>query len=398
MQKYNVLVIGGGIVGLATALQILRKNPHVSLAVLEKEKEVAAHQTGHNSGVIHSGIYYKPGSLKAKNCIEGVRSLLQFCQEKEIAYKKVGKAIVALTQEELPRLYELERRGKANGVPGLRLISKEEYQEIEPAGHALKALYSPETGIIDFTEVAKAYAQEIHQRGGVILLGQKVAHIYLSEGATVISTEQSEYEGDWIVNCAGLHADRVANLTDKEISKKQIIPFRGEYYELVPEKRDLVKGLIYPVPDPKFPFLGVHLSKTMDGRIEAGPNAVLALSREGYRKHNINLKDVRDYLSYSGFWMMAARYWKIGLYEFYRSFSKTAFLKSLQRLIPTLEEKDLIPAEAGVRSQVVLPNGTMQDDFLIHTKNKLIHVLNAPSPAATSSLSIGSTIASYVEV
>ncbi len=396
MKKYNVIVIGGGIVGLATALQILRKNPQVSLAILEKEGKIAAHQTGHNSGVIHSGIYYKPGSLKAKNCIEGVNSLLQFCEEKGIGYKKVGKAIVALSEEELPRLYELERRGKANGVPGLRLISKEEYQEIEPAGHALKALYSPETGIIDFTQVAKAYAEEINQRGGVILLGQKVTQIYPYEGATIISTDQGEYEGDWIVNCAGLHADRVANLTDKHISRKQIIPFRGEYYELVPEKSDLVKGLIYPVPDPKFPFLGVHLSKTMDGRIEAGPNAVLALSREGYRKSHINFKDIKDYLSYSGFWMMAARYWKIGVYELYRSFSKKAFLKSLQRLIPSLEENDLIPAEAGVRSQVVLPNGTMQDDFLIHSKDKIIHVLNAPSPAATSSLSIGSTIASYL--
>ncbi|KAF3362573.1 L-2-hydroxyglutarate dehydrogenase, mitochondrial [Chlamydiales bacterium STE3] len=397
MNKFNAVIIGGGIVGLAVALQILRKHPHISLAILEKEQRLAAHQTGHNSGVIHSGIYYKPGSLKAKNCREGVQSLLKFCEEKGIVYKKVGKAIVALNEEELPRLRELERRGIANGVPGLRMISKEEYREIEPSGHALKALYSPETGIIDFTQVAEAYAQEIRERGGVIFLSQKVCEYKSLGNSKTLVTSTQEFEADWIINCAGLHADRIAHLADNKISKKQIIPFRGEYYELSAHKNDLVKGLIYPVPDPKFPFLGVHLSKTMEGKVEAGPNAVLALSREGYKKNCFSFQDVKDYLSYSGFWMMAARYWKIGAYELYRSFSKKAFLKSLQRLIPSLEEKDLMPAEAGVRSQIVLPNGKMQDDFLIHANNRMIHVLNAPSPAATSSLSIGATIASYVD-
>lgn len=396
MNKFKVVVIGGGIVGLASALQILKKNPQISLAILEKETQLAFHQTGHNSGVIHSGIYYKPGSLKAKNCREGVESLLQFCNEKQIPYQKVGKAIVALSEEELPRLYELERRGKANGVPGLRLISKEEYKEIEPAGNALQALYSPETGIIDYTQVAAAYADEIRLRGGEIFLSQKVVKLQVNGNTKTIITSTDEFEADWVINCGGLHADRIAHLSDSKISKKQIIPFRGEYYELTKQKNQLVKGLIYPVPDPKFPFLGVHLSKTMEGKIEAGPNAVLAFSREGYTKSSFNLNDIKDYLSYSGFWMMACRYWKIGLYELYRSYSKKAFLKSLQRLVPSLQMEDLVPAEAGVRSQVVLPNGNMQDDFLIHHQDGMIHVLNAPSPAATSSLSIGAVISSYI--
>lgn len=397
MKQFDVIIIGAGIVGLATALQLLKKKPALSLAILEKESTPACHQTGHNSGVIHSGIYYKPGSSKAKNCREGIDALLEFCHEKNIPYKRVGKVIVALKEEELPRLEELERRGKANGVAGLRMISKEELKEIEPSATALKALYSPGTGIIDYVKVAYAYAEEIKRLGGSIFFNSKVIKCVNQETKKVLITDKQEFSAPLIINCSGVQADRVANLSLPEISSKQIIPFRGEYYELIPEKRDLIKGLIYPVPNPKFPFLGVHLSKTIDGRVEAGPNAILALSREGYKKTDYNLKDISDLLTYQGFWAMAFRYWKIGLYEMYRSFSKKAFLASLQKLVPSLNEEDLMPAEAGVRSQVVLPNGTMQDDFMIVQRPGMIHVLNAPSPAATASLAIGKTIAALCE-
>lgn len=396
MNRFDVIIIGGGIIGLATALKILEKKPQISLAILEKETKLSTHQTGHNSGVIHSGIYYKPGSLKAKNCRAGVNALLNFCHEKSIPYKKVGKVIVALNEEELPRLEELERRGRENGVPGLRMVTKEELREIEPAASGLKALYSPETGIIDYVQVSEAYADEIRKCGGSFFFKEAMIECKNCGSEKLVVTQNNEFITKLIINCAGVQADRVANLSVPEISPKQIIPFRGEYYELVAEKRNLIHGLIYPVPDPKFPFLGVHLSRTIDNRIEAGPNAVLALSREGYQKGDMNLNDLYDLVTYSGFWAMVARYWKIGLYELYRSFNKKAFLESLQRLVPSLIEEDLVPAESGVRSQVVLPNGKMQDDFLIIQKPGVIHILNAPSPAATASLAIGETIASLV--
>lgn len=393
MKKFDVVIIGGGILGLSTALQLLKRQPELSLAILEKEPAIARHQTGHNSGVIHSGIYYKPGSLKAKNCRNGVQALIEFCDQKDIPYQKIGKVIVALNELELPRLKELESRGKANGVPGLKLISQDELKEIEPAAIALKALYSPETGIIDFAKVAEAYAEEIRSLRGQIFLNEKVKEFQVTKNEKTLITDNKEFGAKLLINCAGVHADRVAHLCDATISPRQIIPFRGEYYELVAEKRSLIKGLIYPVPDPQFPFLGVHLSKTLDGRVEAGPNAVLALSREGYLKRDWNFKDLKDFVSYRGFWAMALRHWKVGFYELYRSMNKSAFLRSLQRLVPSLEGKDLVPAESGVRSQVVLPSGKMQDDFLIIQKPGMIHVLNAPSPAATASLAIGDTLA-----
>lgn len=392
MRSYDVLIIGAGILGLSTALHLLKRQPTLKVAILEKESRIAAHQTGHNSGVIHSGIYYKPGSLKAHNCREGVKRLYNYLDQKGIPYQQCGKLIIAIDQNELPALKELERRGLSNGVPGLKWMEKDELKTIEPHAAGIAALYSPSTSIVDFTTVAQSYLHDFQGLGGDLFLNEKV----IKAGKGYLETESGSYSAKVVVNCAGFHADRIAHLNDSAISGKQIIPFRGEYYELVEKKRSLVQGLIYPVPDPRFPFLGVHLSRTVDGKVEAGPNAVLALAREGYSKKTISLKDCSDYITYRGFWAMAAKYYKIGLYELYRSFSKKAFLKSLQRLIPSLEAADLMPASAGVRSQVVLPDGKLQDDFLIMERPGWIHVLNAPSPAATASLAIGKTIASKV--
>lgn len=395
MQKLDVLIIGAGILGLATALKLLQKHPGLSLVIIDKEDTIAAHQTGHNSGVIHSGIYYKPGSLKAQNCKRGVGLLLEYCMQKAIPIDICGKLIVATTPEELPRLEELERRGLANGVPRLKKLEKNGIKAIEPHVEGLAALYSPTTSIIDFTLVAKAYAEDIRKAGGLIRLNERVLRL---TNNWVVETTKGSYQAKQVINCAGFHADRVAHLGDKTVAPKQIIPFRGEYYELKKERRNLVNGLIYPVPDPQFPFLGVHLSKTIDGRVEAGPNAVLALAREGYKKTDVSLKDCYDLLTYPGFWAMVKKYWRVGAYEFYRSFSKQAFLKSLQKLIPTLTLEDLIPAESGVRSQIVLPDGKLQDDFLIIEKPGLLNILNAPSPAATASLAIGEAIAAKVKI
>lgn len=398
MQRVDVLIIGAGIIGLATALKLLQKRPTLNLLVLEKEAEVARHQTGHNSGVIHSGIYYKPGSLKARNCRRGSEALSHYCKEHAIPTQIVGKLIVAITPDELPRLEELERRGKANGVQGLKRLSAREIPAIEPYARGLAALYSPTTSIVDFALIAKAYAEDVTRLGGEIALNQKAVNITPANGGWIVETPSRQVKTAYLINCAGFYADRVGYLSDASISPKQIIPFRGEYYELKPEKQKLVQGLIYPVPNPEFPFLGVHLSRTIYGAVEAGPNAVLALAREGYTKKSINAQDVFDLLTYPGFWAMAAKYWRIGCYELYRSFSKKAFLKSLQRLIPALEEDDLLPAEAGVRSQVVLRDGKLQDDFLIIERPGLINVLNAPSPAATASLAIGEEIAERVKL
>lgn len=396
MKHYQIVIVGGGIVGLATGLQLLRKNPNIKLAILEKESAVGQHQTGHNSGVIHSGIYYKPGSLKAKNCVDGVNQLKAFCKENRIPYEECGKVIVALTQEDLPRLDELYRRGQANGVPNLRMIGPEELKEIEPHAVCLRAIYAPTTAIIDYKAVASAYADKIKKMGGEIHLDEEVKGISQRKNCElIVTTKKREYAATYLINCAGLHCDRIARMADPTITAQQIIPFRGEYYDLVPEKRGLVKGLIYPVADPRFPFLGVHLTRMMNGGVEAGPNAVLALSREGYKKSAINLRDCARLLGYKGTWTMAMRYWKMGAYEVYRSFVKQAFVRDVQRLIPALQEKDFVPGNTGVRAQMVTKEGKMVDDFLIVDKEKMIHVLNAPSPAATASLSIGQTLAAH---
>lgn len=382
---HDVVIIGGGIIGLGTALQLLKNRPGLSLVILEREDGVARHQTGNNSGVIHSGIYYRPGSLKAENCVRGVKMLHEYCAEKSIPYSSCGKVIVALSEEEVPRLDELERRGKANGVPDLRRISGDELREIEPHCQGISALHAPGTGIIDYTQVAESYRKDIEALGGQVVCGQKVLQVF--DGRVV--TEDREWSGRLVINCAGVYADRLAKQVDPELTTDQIFPFRGEYYFVRPEAHHLVKGLIYPVPDPSFPFLGVHLTTTIDGRVEAGPNAVLAFSRDGYRKMDVSPRDAFESLRYPGLWRLAAKYWRTGMYEVARSFSKKAFLRALQRYVPELTSDDLLPGGAGVRAQLVTRKGMIVDDFAIVESPRMIHVLSAPSPGATASLSIG---------
>jgi L-2-hydroxyglutarate oxidase len=394
--KYDIAVIGGGIVGVATAMRISEKYPRYKVAVLEKEEELAQHQSGHNSGVIHSGIYYKPGSLKAQNCVTGVQSLLQFCDDNGIKYDLCGKVIVATDESELPRLEELHRRGSENGVPGLEVIDADRIREIEPHSAGIKGLYSPKTGIIDYTVVTRAYARHVRENGGEILLGAKVERILQGSDHIHLTTTKGDVETKYLVNCAGLYSDAVARMMGLDLGLR-IVPFRGEYYFIRPESHHLVKGLIYPVPDPEFPFLGVHFTRTIHGGVEAGPNAVLALSQEGYTKTSFSPGELLGTLGYGGFWTMARKYWKTGMHEVYRSFSKAAFTKALQRLVPEICSEDLISGGAGVRAQAVESDGRLVDDFRIVETERAIHVLNAPSPGATSSLSISAGILEMAE-
>lgn len=393
-NSIDLTVVGGGIVGLATAMQVLEKYPGLKLVLLEKEERLARHQTGHNSGVIHSGIYYKPGSVKAQTCVTGRTALIEFCDRHGIPYDLCGKVIVATEEEELPRLEELYRRGAANGVQGLEMIGPERLKEIEPHANGIKALHAPSTGIIDFTKVAQAYATRIQQMGGEIRTAQEARGIVPADGGLIVTTASAEFRSQFLINCAGLFSDRVARMMScsRPETDLRIIPFRGEYYMIVPEKRHLVRGLIYPVPDPRFPFLGVHFTRTIHGDVEAGPNAVLALAREGYRKTDVNFSHAWQILSYKGFWSMAGKYWKMGLEEMYRSISKPAFVKALQRLLPDIRSEDLVPGGAGVRAQAVSASGALIDDFVITQTGNAIHVLNAPSPGATASLAIGKKI------
>jgi (S)-2-hydroxyglutarate dehydrogenase len=394
--KFDIAVIGGGIVGTATAMRISAKYPRYRVGVIEKEDALATHQTGHNSGVIHSGIYYAPGSLKAKNCITGVKSLLEFCDQESIKYDLCGKVIVATSEEELPRLDELYRRGTANGVPGLEMIDRDRLRELEPHSAGIRGLYSPRTGIIDFTEVAKAYARNLEKNGGEIIMGARVESIDQRGDHMHLLTTKGDVQANHIVNCAGLYSDAVARMMDVSVGLR-IVPFRGEYYFLRPAAHHLVKGLIYPVPDPEFPFLGVHFTRTIHGGVEAGPNAVLALAREGYTKLSLNPVESAATLAYPGFWSMARKYWKTGMHEVYRSFSKAAFTKALQRLVPEITADDLMTGGAGVRAQAVEATGKLVDDFrIVETKNA-VHVLNAPSPGATASLSISAGILEMAE-
>jgi len=396
MEKFDVLIIGAGIVGLATAYQLQSSRPNLKIAILEKEEVVAKHQTGNNSGVIHSGIYYKPGSLKAKNCISGKQELLSFCQQFNVPTQQLGKVIVATHEDQKARLDEIQSRGLTNGIK-LERIGKERLREIEPHVEAIEAIWIPECSVISYREVAQKLAAEFQKSGGTLLLGQEVRSIDQRGSSLYITTKIGEYETDKLVNCSGLFSDRVAKLAlGKKNVSHQILPFRGEYYELCETKGDLVKGLIYPVPDPKFPFLGVHLTRMIDGKVEAGPNAVLAFAREGYKRTNVNFKDMSEVLRYSGFWKMAMKYWKAGCYEMARSCSKKLFLRDLQKLIPAIQEKDLVPGGAGIRAQTVSPEGKLIDDFAILRKKNMVHVLNAPSPAATASFAIGRSIAEMI--
>jgi L-2-hydroxyglutarate oxidase LhgO len=392
--QYDVIVIGGGIIGLATAMKMAGRFPRLRLVVLEKESELARHQTGHNSGVIHGGIYYKPGSLKAAACVSGRRALLEFCDRNGVRYDLCGKVIVATDEDELPRLEELYRRGTANGVPGLQMIGPERLKEIEPHARGIRAIHSPATGIIDFVQVAEAYARRAREAGVEILTSRMVKYISSSRNEIIVGTGREEFRALFLINCGGLFSDRIARLTEQAFARVgvQIVPFRGEYYKIAPEKNTLIKGLIYPVPDPRFPFLGVHFTRSIHGYVEAGPNAVLALAREGYRKSDFNARDLWETLSFSGFRSVAWRYWRMGLEEQYRSLSKRAFTRALQRLVPAIAIDDLQPGGSGVRAQAVAKDGALLDDFVIRQTGNAIHVLNAPSPGATASLAIGENI------
>lgn len=394
-MKFDVLIIGGGIIGLVTAKELSGKHPNFRIAVLEKELAIAQHQSGNNSGVIHSGIYYKPGSLKATNCIAGREKLLRFCDDHGIHYEICGKIIVATDKSELPRLNKLFEYGTANGLVGTRKIGPEEIREREPHVAGIEGIFVPQTGIIDYREVAKAYADIFLKKGGQIFLGEAVQGIQEKNGISEVQTENSTYEARMVVNCAGLHADRIARLTHKELDVR-IIPFRGEYYKLREDRRGLIKNLVYPVPDPAFPFLGVHFTRHSNHEIEAGPNAVFALKREGYKRLSFNGKDFFESISWPGFQKISMRYWKNGAGEMYRSFSKAAFVRALQRLVPEISASDLLPGGAGVRAQACTRAGVLVDDFMILKNRRHVDVLNVPSPAATSSLSIGETISRMV--
>jgi L-2-hydroxyglutarate oxidase len=391
-KTYDCIIIGGGIVGLASAYQLLKQKPHLRIAIVEKEADLAAHQTGHNSGVIHSGIYYKPGSLKAQNCINGYKMLIEFCEEHQIPFDLCGKLIVALDEKELPELDKLYNRGLENGLDKIKIIEKDEIKNYEPNVAGIRAIRVPYTGIIDYTSVCYKIAKLFQELGGDIFNNHKVEDIINYNGFSEIVSPQKTFIAKQYINCAGLHCDKVAAYTHKNIDTR-IIPFRGEYYMLKPEKRSLVKNLIYPVPDPNFPFLGVHFTRMIDGGVEAGPNAVFAFRREGYNMSDVDVKEMMESLTWPGFQKVMMKYWKTGLGEFYRSFSKAAFTKALQRLIPDVSEEDLLPAESGVRAQACDRLGGLIDDFKIIEDKHAIHILNAPSPAATSSLSIGKTIA-----
>lgn len=392
---YNFIVIGGGIVGLATAYAIKKEKPQASILILEKEAEVASHQTGRNSGVIHSGVYYKPGSVKANLTTRGSKRMIDFCREFGIRHEQCGKVIVATDQHELPYLETLAERGIKNGL-NVRKISKEELQELEPHVNGIAALHVPEAGIVNYKKVAEMLLAELLTLGAGIAFNEQVMKVHTDEKQCYIETETQSYESHYVINCGGLHSDHLADQTGVDL-KHRIIPFRGEYYELVEDRRYLVKNLIYPVPNPSFPFLGVHFTRMINGSIHAGPNAVLSLKKEGYSKFAFNAYDAWRTFSYPGLWKLAGRHWEEGFKELYRSLSKDQFVKSLQKLIPEVQSEDLVTSPSGVRAQALNPDGSLVDDFLIKYHGRSIHVCNAPSPAATASLEIGDTIAQYVK-
>lgn len=393
-KKYDITIIGGGIVGTATAFSIL-KQKNVKLLLLEAESSLAAHQTGNNSGVIHSGLYYKPGSLKAENCTIGREMMYAFCEEHTLPFEKCGKVVVATSREEIPALDLLEERGKANGLVGLKRISAKEIKEYEPYANGIDGLFVPQTGIVDYTSVTNKYAELIENAGGVIETNSRLVSVKVKSDELILTTNKEEFHTKFIVNCGGLQSDRIAKLCGVDPGL-MIIPFRGEYYKIKKEKQYFVKNLIYPVPDIKFPFLGVHFTRMINGAVEAGPNAVLAFKREGYKKTDFSFTDLLEMKLYPGFWKMAAKFYKLGYQEFRRSFSKDLFVKSLQKLIPEITSEDIEVGGAGVRAQALERDGKLVDDFRIVEAKRMVHVLNAPSPAATASLSIGKTISEMV--
>jgi len=393
---YDVVLVGGGIVGLATGYKLISARPDLKIAILEKESQLAKHQTANNSGVIHSGLYYKPGSLKAINCIKGYHELVNFCKEEKIPYEITGKVVVATRESQRPLLDMLLERGLQNGLTGTRKITLDELKGYEPYCTGIGAIHVPQTGIVDYLQVALAYGRKIMQQGGGIFLDHKVLEINQKDSINYIETSKGTFQAKLVVNCAGLYSDKVARMNDESINDVKIIPFRGEYFKLKKEREYLVNNLIYPVPDPNFPFLGVHFTRMKKGGVEAGPNAVLAFKREGYKKTDVNFAELAETLSWPGFQKVAGKYWKTGLGELYRSFSKSAFTKALQELIPEIQEDDLVEGGAGVRAQACDRTGGLLDDFAIRESEFAINVLNAPSPAATSSLSIGGTVAEMV--
>ena len=391
-SRYNVIIVGAGVVGLAVALEITRRFPQLRLLVLEKEDGVARHQSGHNSGVIHSGVYYKPGSLKARLGVAGAAAMIEFCREYGIAHKVCGKLIVATSADEFPRLEELRRRGEANGLTGLRLLDSEQLREIEPHASGLRSLLVPSTGVTDFAAVSEKYAELISAGGGTVFTSAAAMKIRRMPNEIVVETPRGAFSSAALIYCAGLYSDRVALMAGDDPGV-MIVPFRGEYYELLPQRALLVRALIYPVPDPRFPFLGVHFTRRITGKVDAGPNAVLALAREGYRRSDINLRDVTSSLAFLGFWRMARQNWRHGLDEWHRSLSKSAFLHALQRLLPEITGSDLVSGGSGVRAQALRPDGNLVDDFHFVNSERIVHVLNVPSPAATASLMIGKAVA-----
>jgi L-2-hydroxyglutarate oxidase len=391
----RILIIGGGLVGLATACKLSRRCPAARVTVLEKEDRLCAHQSGHNSGVLHAGLYYKPGSLKARLAVSGVQEMIEFCRQHSIPHEICGKLVVAAGESEVPRLRDLHDRGTRNGLAGLRLLNREQMREVEPHAGGVAALHVPQEGIVDYAKVCEAMQKEIETRGGSVLLKAEVAALQLKNGEWRIGTTAGDQAADFLINCAGLHCDRVSLLAGEK-REVRIVPFRGEYYRIKPERQHLIRNLIYPVPDPQFPFLGVHFTRLIHGGIEAGPNAVLAFAREGYRKTDINLPDLWDALSFPGLWRFLAKHKRMGWEELRRSFSQRLFCESLQKLVPEIRAQDLAPGGAGVRAQAMSPDGNLVQDFCLLHRPRALHVLNAPSPAATASLAIGEEISNLV--
>ena len=390
-EAYDIIVIGGGIVGLSVAREVTRQFPRLRLALVEKEARVGTHQTGHNSGVIHSGVYYKPGSMKARMCVEGAAAMVEFCREHGVPFKICGKVIVATSEEERPRLQDLLARGQANGVAGLRMLGPEELREIEPHATGVAALHVPGTGVTDFAKVCEKYAELVAAQGGTVRTFAEVIAIRQNGQETVVETSGGDFSVRWVINCAGLFSDRISRMAG-ETPDVQIVPFRGEYYDLVPARASLVRALIYPVPDPRFPFLGVHFTRRIHGNVDAGPNAIFAFKREGYRSGDFSLRDTMESLVFPGFWRVAAKHWRMGKDEARRSVSKGSFVAGLQRLVPEVQGEDLVPGGSGVRAQAIHRSGALVDDFQFSQSDRMLHLYNVPSPAATASIAVGRAV------